>query len=72
MVTDTTSHHLVNRENVEKEGKFAFTTDKYDVFEICFICLLSFFASSGCYFFFQAKPSVGAACPDELGASPLV
>jgi len=37
MVTDTTSHHLVNRENVEKEGKFAFTTDKYDVFEICFI-----------------------------------
>ena len=37
MVTDTTGHHLVNRENVEKEGKFAFTTDKYDVFEICFI-----------------------------------
>ena len=37
MVTDTTGHHLVNRENVEKDGKFAFTTDKYDVFEICFI-----------------------------------
>ena len=37
MVTDTTGHHLVNRENIEKDGKFAFTTDKYDVFEICFI-----------------------------------
>ena len=37
MVTDTSGHHLVNRENVEKEGKFAFTTDKDDIFEICFI-----------------------------------
>ena len=37
MVTDTSGHHLVNRENIEKEGKFAFTTDKDDIFEICFI-----------------------------------
>ena len=37
MVTDTSGHHLVNRENVEKEGRFAFTTDKDDIFEICFI-----------------------------------
>ena len=28
MVTDTTGHHLVNREGLEKTGKFAFTTDK--------------------------------------------
>ena len=37
MVTDTSGHHLVNRENVEQVGKFAFTTDKDDIFEICFI-----------------------------------
>ena len=36
MVRDTTGHHLVNREKIDKTGKFAFTTDKYDVFEICF------------------------------------
>jgi len=35
-VTDTKGHTLVNREDVTK-GKFAFTTDDYDVFEICFI-----------------------------------
>ena len=29
MVTDTTGHHLVNREGLEKTGKFAFTTDKW-------------------------------------------
>ena len=37
MVTDTSAHHLLNRENIESEGKFAFTTDKDDIFEICFI-----------------------------------
>ena len=37
MVLDTKGHHFVNRENADKEGKFAFTTDDYDVFEICFI-----------------------------------
>jgi len=36
MVTDTKGQHFVNRESTDK-GKFAFTTDKYDVFEICFI-----------------------------------
>merc|ERR1712002_821385 len=36
MVTDTKGQHFVNRENTDK-GKFAFTTDDYDVFEICFI-----------------------------------
>ena len=36
MVTDTTGHHLVNREGLEKTGKFAFTTDKYDMFSLCF------------------------------------
>jgi len=37
MVTDTNGHHLLNREKLEAEGKFAFTTDKDDIFEICFI-----------------------------------
>merc|ERR1719464_1257558 len=36
MVTDTKGQHFVNRESTDK-GKFAFTTDDYDVFEICFI-----------------------------------
>ena len=37
MVTDTSGHHLLNRESIEEEGKYAFTTDKDDIFEICFI-----------------------------------
>ena len=37
MVTDTKGHHLLNREKVDAEGKFAFTTDTDDIFEICFI-----------------------------------
>jgi len=36
MVIDTKGQHFVNRENTDK-GKFAFTTDDYDVFEVCFI-----------------------------------
>ena len=36
MVVDTKGQHFVNRENTDK-GKFAFTTDDYDVFEICFL-----------------------------------
>jgi len=36
MVIDTKGQHFVNREGTDK-GKFAFTTDDYDVFEICFI-----------------------------------
>jgi len=36
MVIDTKGQHLVNRENTDK-GKFAFTTDDYDVFEVCFM-----------------------------------
>lgn len=36
MVIDTKGQHFVNRENTDK-GKFAFTTDDYDVFEICFL-----------------------------------
>ncbi|KAK2714196.1 transmembrane emp24 domain-containing protein bai-like [Artemia franciscana] len=35
-VTDTKGHVLVNHEDKNK-GKFAFTTDEYDVFELCFI-----------------------------------
>lgn len=36
VVTDTKGHTLVNRENAGK-GKFTFTTDDYDVFEVCFV-----------------------------------
>ncbi|CEF62134.1 Tmed10 protein [Strongyloides ratti] len=36
-VTDTRGHTLYKRENfVESNGKFAFTADEYDIFEICF------------------------------------
>ena len=31
IVTDTSGHHLVNRENIEQVGKF----DKDNIFEIC-------------------------------------
>uniref|UniRef100_A0AC35U1M8 GOLD domain-containing protein n=1 Tax=Rhabditophanes sp. KR3021 TaxID=114890 RepID=A0AC35U1M8_9BILA len=35
-VTDTRGHTLSKRENfVESNGKFAFTADEYDIFEIC-------------------------------------
>uniref|UniRef100_A0A914CY23 GOLD domain-containing protein n=1 Tax=Acrobeloides nanus TaxID=290746 RepID=A0A914CY23_9BILA len=35
-VTDTRSHTLYKRENfAETRGKFAFTADEYDIFEIC-------------------------------------
>ena len=34
-VTDTTGHKLYQKEDAKK-GKFAFTTDDYDMFEVCF------------------------------------
>jgi hypothetical protein len=34
-VTDSRGHILYKKENAGK-GKFAFTTDEYDVFQICF------------------------------------
>ncbi|CAG0886009.1 unnamed protein product [Cyprideis torosa] len=35
-VIDTKSHFLFNREDAPESGKFAFTTEDYDVFQICF------------------------------------
>ncbi|CAH1263238.1 transmembrane emp24 domain-containing protein 10-like [Branchiostoma lanceolatum] len=35
LVTDSSGHVLYNKEDATK-GKFAFTTDDYDMFEICF------------------------------------
>jgi len=35
VVTDTRGHTLYKKEDVSK-GKFAFTTDEYDMFEVCF------------------------------------
>lgn len=35
-MTDTRSHTLYKRENFNDiKGKFAFTADEYDIFEIC-------------------------------------
>lgn len=34
-VKDTKGHTLYNKENASK-GKFAFTTEEYDIFEVCF------------------------------------
>ena len=68
MVTDTTGHHLVNRENIEKTGKFAFTTDKYDVFEICFISVVPNNMRGGRHeVFLQTKHGVEAKNYDNLG-----
>lgn len=36
IVVDNNGHHFYNKENAEN-GKFAFTTDSYNVYEICFI-----------------------------------
>jgi hypothetical protein len=50
MVVDTKGQHFVNRENTDK-GKFAFTTDDYDVYEIwCASILQSLFGHNfyGC------------------------
>ncbi|CAN7976579.1 hypothetical protein HPB47_019595 [Ixodes persulcatus] len=38
-VKDTSGHTLYTKEGITK-GKFAFTTDAYDVFEVCFITKL--------------------------------
>lgn len=35
-VTDTKGHIALNRENVDGKGKFAFTSDDTDIFELCF------------------------------------
>ena len=35
-MTDSKEHILYNKEEAEK-GKFAFTTDDQDMFEICFV-----------------------------------
>ena len=34
-MTDSKGHVLYNKEDAEK-GKFAFTTEEYDMFEVCF------------------------------------
>ena len=34
-VTDSKNHVLYNKEDAKK-GKFAFTTEEYDMFEVCF------------------------------------
>ena len=34
-VTDTKGHILYHKEDAKK-GKFAFTTEEYDMFEVCF------------------------------------
>lgn len=37
-VTDTRGHTLYKREDfTDLRGKFAFTADEYDIFEICFL-----------------------------------
>ena len=36
IVVDNNGHHFYNKENAEA-GKFAFTTDSYNVYEICVI-----------------------------------
>jgi len=67
MVTDTKGHHFVNRENIDK-GKFAFTTDDYDVFEICFISRVPHNMRGGRHeVFLQTKHGVEAKSYEGLG-----
>ena len=57
-VTDSKGHTLVNNEDKNK-GKFAFTTDDYEVFEIWFISKV---APSN-------NPFMGKKSINELGSS---
>jgi len=67
MVTDTKGHHFVNRETIDK-GKFAFTTDDYDVFEICFISRVPHNMRGGRHeVFLQMKHGVEAKSYEGLG-----
>ncbi|XP_023320890.1 transmembrane emp24 domain-containing protein bai [Eurytemora carolleeae] len=67
MVTDTKGQHFVNRESTEK-GKFAFTADDYDVFEICFISRVPHNMRGGRHeIFLQTKHGVEAKSYAGLG-----
>jgi len=67
MVTDTKGQHFVNRESTDK-GKFAFTTDDYDVFEICFISRVPSNMRGGRHeVFLQTKHGVEAKNYENLG-----
>jgi hypothetical protein len=67
MVTDTKGQHFVNRESTDK-GKFAFTTDDYDVFEICFISRVPTNMRGGRHeVFLQTKHGVEAKNYENLG-----
>ena len=73
MVTDTTGHHLVNREGLEKTGKFAFTTDKCVT---CYTTCVSRVTDDEYYFrydvfeicFISAVPSNMRGSRHEVGA----
>ncbi len=67
MVIDTKGQHFVNRENTDK-GKFAFTTDDYDVFEICFLSRVPpNMRGSRHEVFLQTKHGVEAKSYEALG-----
>jgi len=68
MITDTTGHHLVSRENVDKSGKFAFTTDKYDMFSLCFHSVVPSNMRGGRHeVFLQTKHGVEAKNYEDMG-----
>lgn len=67
IVTDTKGQHYVNRESTEK-GKFAFTADDYDVFELCFISRVPANMRGGRHeIFLQTKHGVEAKSYEGLG-----
>lgn len=67
IVTDTKGQHYVNREGTEK-GKFAFTADDYDVFELCFISRVPSNMRGGRHeIFLQTKHGVEAKSYEGLG-----
>jgi len=67
MVTDSKGQHFVNRESTDT-GKFAFTADDYDVFEICFISRVPHNMKGGRHeVFLQTKHGVEAKSYEGLG-----
>lgn len=65
-VTDSKGHILYSKENAVK-GKFAFTTEEYDMFEVCFIGkAMSGVQSPDREVFLSVKHGVEAKSYDEL------
>lgn len=71
-VTDSKGHILLNREDTD-QGKFAFTTEEYDMFEICIETKMQRGAVGGVdrEIFLSMKHGIEAKSYEEVSSSPL-